>query len=202
MTMITAIDKNTALVLIDLQKGILNMSLAHPSSDVLANAIKLVGAFRKEGLPIVFVNVNPIGAAWTRTRADQPGIPSDPAAQQQALEAMTAAGFFNLVPELGASSGDIYITQKTWSAFFETPLHEALQKRDITGIVLAGISTSIGVEGTARDASVRGYNIAFARDAMTDMHQGAHENSLQNIFPRIGEVDDTDAVIAHLARRK
>ena len=94
---------------------------------------------------------------------------------------------------------DIFITQKCWGAFYETALDEELKKRNVSGIVLAGISTSIGVEGTARQASERGYNIAFARDAMTDMVATAHENSLKYIFPRMGEVDDTDKIVAKLS---
>jgi len=48
-------------------------------------------------------------------------------------------------------------------------LNDELKKRNVTGIVIAGISTSIGVEGTARAASILGYNISFATDAMTDL---------------------------------
>jgi hypothetical protein len=44
----------------------------------------------------------------------------------------------------------------------------------------------------------RGYNIGFARDAMTDMVHAAHENSLSNIFPGMGEVDDTRRIIEKL----
>jgi nicotinamidase-related amidase len=79
-------------------------------------------------------------------------------------------------------------------------LHEILQKLEITGIVLAGVATSIGVEGTARNASEHGYNITFVEDAMTDMHQSAHENSLKTIFPRIGEVGTTANVISTLQK--
>ena len=66
--MVTALDRNTALVLIDLQKAIVNRPMATPVADVLANAAKLVKAFRAAGWPIVIVNVNPAGAAWTKTR--------------------------------------------------------------------------------------------------------------------------------------
>jgi nicotinamidase-related amidase len=64
--------------------------------------------------------------------------------------------------------------------------------------VMAGISTSIGVEGTARQASERGYNITFASDAMTDMVAEAHERSIKYIFPRMGEVDITEKIIEKL----
>ncbi|EHQ27294.1 isochorismatase family protein [Mucilaginibacter paludis] len=183
--MITALDKNTALVLIDLQNGIVQLPLAHPVSDVLANASKLVEAFRKAGLPIVIVNVNPAGAAWTKARKD-----SNPTAGAAFKE-----DWLDIAAEINTQPGDIFITKHTWSAFYETQIDEKLKEKGVTGIVLAGISTSIGVEGTARDASERGYNITFATDAMTDMFADAHHNSLKYILPRIGETGTTDKII-------
>jgi nicotinamidase-related amidase len=183
--MITTLDKNTALVLIDLQKGVAGLPLAHPVKDVLANAVKLVAAFRGAGLPIVIVNVNPAGAAWTTSRKD-PNLAPPPAFK---------ADWLDIVPEIEIRTDDIFITKHTWGAFYETALDDELKKRGVTGIVLAGISTSIGVEGTARGASERGYNITFALDAMTDMFMDAHEHSIKRIFPRIGETGTTDDVI-------
>ena len=187
--MITTLDKNTALVLIDLQKNIVQFPLAKPVAGILENAARLVEAFHKAALPVVIVNVNPTGAAWTKVRKDSKPL-QNTAFKEDWLE---------ITPEIKTAPGDIFITKHTWSAFYETALHEELQKRNVTGIVLAGISTSIGVEGTARGASERGYNITFAKDAMTDMFADAHENSLKYIFPRIGEVDDTDKIIEKLS---
>ncbi|MDB5018674.1 MAG: isochorismatase family protein [Mucilaginibacter sp.] len=186
--MITTLDKNTALILIDLQKGVIGLPLVHPIQDVLENAVKLIDAFRKAGQPIVIVNVNPGGAKWIKTRKD-PSTATPPAFKEDWLE---------ITPEVKTQPDDIFITKHTWGAFFETALEEELNKRGITGIVLAGISTSIGVEGTARQASERGYNITFATDAMTDMVSSAHENSLKTIFPRMGETGTTDEVITKL----
>lgn len=186
--MITSLDKNTALVLIDLQKSVVRLSLAKPVNEVIENVVKLVDAFRKAGLPVVVVNVNPSGAAWTKTRKDAKPM-SSATFKEDALD---------IIPEIKTQSDDIFITKHTWGAFYETGLDEELKKRNITGIVLAGISTSIGVEGTARQASERAYNIAFARDAMTDMFAEAHEHSLKYIFPRIGEVDNTNQIIEKL----
>jgi nicotinamidase-related amidase len=183
--MITALDKNTALILIDLQNGVAGLTLAHPVQDVLTNAARLVAAFRKAGLPIVIVNVNPAGAAWTKSRKDPNTAPA-PAFKEDWLA---------IVPEIKTEAGDIFITKHTWGAFYETALDEELKKRNITGIVIAGISTSIGVEGTARGASERGYNLTFALDAMTDMFLDAHEHSIKRIFPRIGETGMTEDVI-------
>ncbi|MDI3320831.1 isochorismatase family protein [Pinibacter soli] len=200
--MITTLDNNTALVLIDLQKGTLNAQLVHPAKGVLANAIKLIDAFRNEGLPVVIVHVNPLGAPWTKTRKQVSMIPADEEGQKAAEAKMQEDGFFTIVPEIVLQPGDLLVTKKTWNAFFETGLHDELQKRNVTGIVLGGVSTSVGVEGTARAASELGYNITLASDATTDRIASAYEHSVHTIFPRISEIDTTDAIIKMLAQRK
>jgi len=186
--MITALDNNTALVLIDFQNMVVITPVAHSIDDVLNNVNKLIAAFREKRLPIVVVNVKPTDAAWMRSRKDvkMPAIPDD-------------ENLYKITSKLDIDSSDIFITKHTWNAFFETALQEQLQKNAVTGIVLAGISTSIGVEGTARAASELGYNVSFALDAMTDRSQEAHERSIQFIFPRMGETGTTEDIIATLA---
>ncbi|WP_212005654.1 isochorismatase family protein [Chitinophaga sp. HK235] len=196
--MITRIDKNTALALIDLQMGVISMTTAHPMAGIVHNAALLAAAFRKAGLPVVIVHVNPIGSPAMMVRADVSTMSKDPAVQKQQLEAMTAGGFFNIVPEINVQPEDIRITKTTWNAFAHTPLLSILQEKNITGIVLAGVSTSIGVESTARTANENGLNITFATDAMTDTQLACHENSLQYIFPRIGETGTTADILHHL----
>jgi nicotinamidase-related amidase len=199
--MITALDKNTALVVIDLQDGVVKMNTAHPGAAIVRQSARLVEAFRRAGLPIVIVNVVPFGAPGGKVRTQAPGLPKDEASQKQMRAAMEAAGFFNIVPELGARPEDIYVTKKTWNAFYDTDLENRLRELGVTNIVLCGIATSIGVEGTARAAYERGFNLSFVEDAMTDMVPAAHANSLQVIFPRLGEVGTTDAVIEQLGMR-
>lgn len=185
------LDPRTALVLIDLQKGIVGMPTVDPASTILANAAKLARAFRARQLPVVRVRVafSADGGDILRGRTDAPG-PSGP----------RGADFAELSDEIGSGPTDIMITKRQWDAFYGTELDLQLRRRKITGIVLGGISTSIGVESTARHARELGYEIAIARDAVTDMNRDAHENSIQRIFPRLGQVDTTDAIIAALQR--
>ncbi|GAB2864112.1 cysteine hydrolase family protein [Hymenobacter ruber] len=191
--MVTALDPNTALVLIDLQNGIMQFPVIGSTSDVLANAAKLVAAFRQAGQPIVLVSVNP-------SANPNPDVRND--AKRPRPSALPAE-WLALAPEIQAQPEDIRITKYAWGAFHntDTDLHAELQKRNITGTVLAGVSTSIGVESTARAAFERGYNLTFAQDAMTDTVASAQENSLKVIFPRIGEIDTTDNIIKVLAAR-
>ncbi|NML65214.1 isochorismatase family protein [Hymenobacter sp. RP-2-7] len=181
------LDKNTALVLIDLQHGTTSAELAHPLADVVTRAAQLLAAFRAKGRPVVIVTVNPAGSDQSRIRTQAPGPP-----------AQLPAGFDELLPEIRVEFGDVRIHKQTWNAFYRTPLHDELERLGVTGIVLAGVSTSIGVEGTARAAAERGYNIAFATDAMTDRVAAAHANSLQYIFPRLGQLGTTDELLAEV----
>jgi nicotinamidase-related amidase len=199
--MITVLDKNTALVLIDLQKAVLRREAVHPVKDVIEKSATLVAAFRKAGLPIVVVSVNPFGAAWLESRKDQYGLPKGKATQTLLNLVMSVFGLLDTVKEIKTQPDDIFIIKKTWNAFYNTALHNELQKRSITGIVMAGVSTSIGVEGTARAASELGYNLSFATDAMTDTKMEAHTNSINVIFPRIGEVGKTIDIIEKLSNR-
>jgi nicotinamidase-related amidase len=73
--------------------------------------------------------------------------------------------------------------------------------RCVTQVVVAGVATSVGVEATARQAYEQGFNVTLALDAMTDMREEAHEYSIQNVFPRIGETGSTQEIIALLEKR-
>jgi nicotinamidase-related amidase len=188
----TALDARTALVVIDLQKGIVGMPAGHQPQTVVRNAARLAAAFRKANLPVVVVNVafSPDGADRFRPRADVA-----PAALP------VAADFAEIVPELGVQRGDVRITKRHWGAFYGTELDLQLRRRGVTGIVLAGISTSIGVESTARSAFEHGYNLTFASDAMSDSKDASHRHSLEHIFPRIGQVRTTEEIVEALASR-
>jgi nicotinamidase-related amidase len=184
----TTLDPKTALVVIDLQKGILSLAgdLAKP---VLANAVKLVDAFRRSKQTVVLVNVAfaEDGADRPRGRSDAPLWPLPP-----------MKDFAELLPELGAQASDVLVTKRQPNAFYGTELDLQLRRRGVTNIVLCGISTTAGVDGTARAAYERAYNLTFASDAMADRDPAMHELVTTKLFPRIGEVDTTDAILRHL----
>ena len=106
-----------------------------------------------------------------------------------------------LVPELDQQPGDHVVTKKTWGAFTGTGLDAHLKAAGVTQIVLTGIATSIGVESTARQAHELGYNVTLAVDAMTDLNADAHANSIERLFPRLGETGTTQDIVALLDRR-
>jgi nicotinamidase-related amidase len=187
---VTTIDPKTALVAIDMQKGIVALDTVHPSANVTSNVVRLVNAFRTKGAPVVLVRVG-----WSADYGDalKPRTEAPPAGGSR------SADFFEYIDEVAADgSGDILVHKRQWGAFYGTDLDLQLRRRGVTNIVLCGISTSIGVESTARDAYERNYNLTFASDAMTDTNADAHDRALRIIFPRMGEIGTTDEILEKL----
>ena len=168
--------EKTALVIIDLQKGIVGVP---GGQAVVEKTTELVHLFRQNGGFISFVKVNfHDGKDSLKPLTDQPassagGRPSD---------------WAEFAPELGVSTNDYIVTKRQWGAFFGTDLDLQLRRRGIDTIVLCGIATNIGVESTAREAFQYGYNQIFITDAMTTFSQEEHEATCKFIFPRIGKV--------------
>lgn len=174
------LDSATALVVIDLQKGIVGMPTAHPAGEIVGRAAKLAGAFRQKGLTVVLVNVT--GGAPGRTDVSRPAFALPP-------------DWTELVPELNQQPADVILSKQRWGAFLGTSLDDTLRARGVSQIVLTGVATSIGVESTARSAYDLGYNVALVIDAMTDRDGDAHRHSVEKIFPRLGQTDITENVL-------
>jgi nicotinamidase-related amidase len=184
---ITTLDPKTALIVIDLQKGIVALPSVHPMEGVVKHASALADAFRQHGLPVVLVNVN--GGAPGRTE-QAPRVREFP------------DGWTDLIPELNQQPQDLTVTKRTGGAFTNTGLEGHLKQQGITQVVLGGVSTSFGVESTARQAHEFGFNVTVATDAVTDMNLDAHINSVTRIFPRISETGTTQEILDLLDSRR
>lgn len=181
----------TAIVVIDLQKGIVGRTTQpHPASLVVANTVRILRAARRAGATPVLVHVG--GAADGRDRlhpvADE--ILGGPAP--------LPPDWSELIPELEQAPGDLVILKRQWGAFYGTDLELHLRRRGLTTIVLCGIATEYGVESTARDAYERGFEQIFVSDAMGALGPQSHAHCLTRIFPRMGRVRDTETVLAAL----
>ncbi|KPI03241.1 isochorismatase hydrolase [Actinobacteria bacterium OK074] len=185
---LTTLDPNTALVVIDLQAGIAGApTVPVPAADVVSRSAALADAFRARGLPVVLVRVSfaddGADAVPGRTEAAPRGGANRP------------EGWDVIVDELSGHPGDILITKRNWGAFHGTGLDVQLRRRGVTQIVLTGIATSIGVESTARAAHEHGYHVGLATDAMSDLSAEAHANSVERVFPRLGETGTTAEIL-------
>ncbi len=116
------IDKSkTAIVVIDLQKGIASMpARPHAADLVVANAAKLVNAFRKDHMPVFLVHVINTPETMLKVISDEsfqrpPGsMPPD---------------WAEFVPQIAPIPSDIIIAKKQWGAFYGTDLDLQLRRR-------------------------------------------------------------------------
>jgi nicotinamidase-related amidase len=177
---VTTLDPKTALIVIDLQKGILSYPTVHPIGEVAKHAAALAEAFRRHHLPVVLVNVTGGVPGRTEHTRNLGTFPPD---------------FADFLPELNQHPQDHAVTKRTWGAFTNTGLDEHLRRLGVTQVVIAGVATSLGVESTARHAHENGFHVTLAVDAMTDMSPDAHTNSISRIFPRLGETGTTREII-------
>jgi nicotinamidase-related amidase len=181
------IDKTkTALVVIDLQKGILSMpTKPYHAHEVIENAVKLVNTFRKNGMPVFLVNV-------ITTKETMLNVVSD---ESFSRPSSLPSDWAEFIPEIAPTPNDIVITKKQWGAFYGTDLELQLRRRGMDAIVLCGIATDFGVESTARFAYEYGFQQIFAEDAMASRSEEQHNAAVNFIFKRMGRVRKTDEIL-------
>lgn len=181
----------TALVVIDMQKGIMSLPCApYTSGEVLEKTVELANAFRAKGGFVVLVNVD----FHDGQDALHPITDEAPAARGE-----RPADWSAIVPELGPKATDLLVTKRQWGAFFGTDLDLQLRRRGIDTIVLCGIATDIGVETTAREAYQYGYNQVFVEDAMTSLSAEQHEHPLKYLMPRMGRIRSAREIVSGLS---
>ncbi len=183
---LSQLDPHTALIVVDLQKGIIGQPLVDPITPIIENITALLHAFRSAHRPVVLVNV--AGSAPGRTE-QPPRVHTFP------------EGWTTLVPELNVQSSDLLVTKHSWGAFQATGLAAQLRALAITQVVVAGIATATGVEATARQAYESGFNVTLPLDAMTDTRVEAQAYSKSHVFPRLAETGATQQVLHLLSQR-
>lgn len=171
-----------ALVLVDLQRGLVSRDVApHPADTVLDNALELAEAFRAVGAPVVLLQREP------RPAVDGP--PTDGGVADRPLG--------EVVDEL-RPWGDLVLTRHGWGGFHGTALDAELRSRGVDTVVLGGLATNLGVESTARAAHEHGYAVILVEDAMSSIDAVMHEFAVARVFPLLGRVTTTAGAVAAL----
>ncbi len=159
--------ETTALVLIDLQRGVLAMPVApHPAAAVYERAMQLAQRCRASGAPVVRVRVS-----FSADMADALRSPVDQPTNYAALPPG-----WDEFPEPPHAS-DLIIAKHHWGAFYGS-----------------GISTNIGVESTARSAAEHGYELVVAEDLCSASSAEMHAFSFKHILPRLARITTSEAI--------
>ncbi|MFC4652389.1 isochorismatase family protein [Lactococcus nasutitermitis] len=180
----------TALVIIDLQKGIVARDNFAPYSaqEVLEKNEQLLQKLVNTEALIVFVHVKNYGEEALRPLTDavqnRTGkLPED------FSDFVSPIAFDKTVKNI------IHVEKHNWGAFYGTDLDVQLRRRGIENVVLTGIATTIGVDTTAREAYQHSYNVLTVEDAMTDFDGEFHNETVKHIFKRLGRVRTTAEVL-------
>jgi nicotinamidase-related amidase len=182
--------RTTALVLVDVQKGVLSMPLApYGAAQIVQNAARLGLHFDEVGALVALVHV-----AFSSNAIDRLSQPVD----APMLQGAAPADWSDFAPEIAALRADIVIKKRQWGAFYGTELDLQLRRRGIATIVLAGVATNFGVEATAREAWQHNYAVVVAEDAVTSIGEDLHKFSIEKILPRIARVRSTAEIVGAL----
>jgi nicotinamidase-related amidase len=190
MTALQLDPARTALVIIDLQRGIVAVPVApHSSTEVVKNSAELARKFREKGGTVVYVrvNMNDVLRLPVDSPMRDPTAPPPPASASE------------LLPEAGFQPGDLLITKRHWGAFAGTELEQELRRRGIDTVVVTGISTNAGVESTARQGTGLGFAFVVVEDACSSCDAADHRFAFERIFPRIARVRSTADVLVAFA---
>ena len=137
----------TALIVVDVQRGFDDSAFWGPrdNPDADRNIASLVDAFTAAGLPMVFVQHD-------STNPDSPLHPS--------------RSGNHLKEYLDTAQPDLVVRKSVNSSFHGTPdLNRWLQRKQVDGLVICGITTNHCCETTARVGGNLGYRVLFAADA-------------------------------------
>jgi nicotinamidase-related amidase len=177
--------KTSALVLIDLQRGVLAMPLApHSAATVYERSMRLADRFRAASGLVLRIRVS-----FSRDLADAPRSPVD-----QPMNHGTLPPGWDEFPEAPDPS-DVVITKRHWGGFHGTELDLQLRRREIGAIVLGGIATNMGVESTARSAAEHGYELVVAEDLCSALDADMHAFSFRHILPRLARVTSSEGIV-------
>ena len=199
--------ESTALLIVDMQKADVSLNRRSPvtkkypaiarywndrlESTVVPNTRKLLAAFRKQKLKIVYTR----NGQLTST-GDEMAPRIRQKTKQPAKPCLRPSG--DIDPRLAPRGQDLVITKLTSGSFTATPLDHALRNMGVKSLVIAGILTDMCILGTARAAAELGYDTLICEDACASLTQRAHDEALLMHARVFGRVADTRTVLGEL----
>ncbi len=196
--------KKTAILFFDLLKGYSSTGEGAAKAKkklMVDNAVRLMKAGRRAGIPIFFAKGNHRAVLATSalilTDTNNSLNPwPDGVVTKGTMHVTGGDASSEVIPELDPQPDDYFIPKFRWSAFYQTSLDLSLRARGIDTVIISGGSTDVGVASTVFSGRDMDYNIIVASDACATSHdQRAHDTLMELIFPRMSRVRTTDQVL-------
>lgn len=105
-----------------------------------------------------------------------------------------------IVSGLAVAPDDLHMTKRRFSAFYNTELHDLLQRHGTRKLYVLGVRTDFCVESTVRDAFFRDYEVTVVADGVRGYFATLHEGSLAVMSTVFAQVADSKEVVEEIAQ--
>jgi nicotinamidase-related amidase len=192
-----------AALTMELQRGVMGdvatfpeLAAAAEAQGIVANAARLLSAFRRAHLPVVHCTAE--------FRTDRMGTvantPLHTAVLRRPEHLLEGTAATELVPGLDAQTTDFVSARRHGvSPFTGTPLHETLQRLGARVLVVTGVSVNLGVLGLCVEAVNLGYQVVVASDAVTGVPLDYADEVLRHSIALVAAVHTVDDIVGALA---
>jgi len=173
--------QNTALLVMDMQVGILGMLPS--AASLLGEVAKAIASARDKKIPVIYVTVG-----------FRPGAPEISLSNKsfsggkERFANINMDEFTKVHPDLEPQPGDVSVMKRRVSAFTGSDLEVVLRALEIKHIVLTGIATSGVVLSTLREAADKDYRITVIADCCADGDEEVHRVLTTKVFVRQADV--------------
>jgi nicotinamidase-related amidase len=194
--------RRAALVVNECQNGMIdpagagNEGLAAQADarGIVGRIARLAAAFRAARAPVVYTTIvlRPDGVG-TQANCLLLGVLTKKGA---VVEGRKEA---EIHPDLTPEPSDVVLQRvHGLSPFHGSELEPLLRERGVDTVVLAGVSTNIGIPGAALEAVNRGFAVVVAEDCTAGAWPEAHEFQVTHTLPLLATVAASDDIAAAL----
>jgi len=182
-----------ALVVVDVNRGFTDPAspLVCDLDDCVASIARLLEAFRRAELPIVFTTV-----CYDDFGKQAAAIFIEKVPALLVLE--PGSKWVEIDPRIAPAGSEPVLSKYFASAFFGTTLASLLASAGSDTVIVTGASTSGCVRATALDALQHGYRVVVPREAVGDRNPAAHEANLYDIDTKYGDVVSLGETLAYV----
>jgi nicotinamidase-related amidase len=173
--------QNTALLVMDMQVGILGM--LPNSSEIIGNVAKAIAHARDKKIPVIYVTVG-FRQGAPEININNKGF----AASKERFANVNMDEFTKVHQDIAPQAGEVTVMKRRVSGFAGSDLEVILRSFGIQHMILTGIATSGVVLSTLREAADKDYRLTVLSDCCADGDEEVHRVLTTKVFPRQADV--------------
>jgi ureidoacrylate peracid hydrolase len=192
----------SALAVVDMQNYF--CAPGYPSEtpaarEIVGNINRIARAVRAAAGTVIWIQTSSARALERWANHHQYNLSEGRSAARVAGLAEGSEGYA-LYKGLEARPDDVYVKKVTYSALIRdsSTLEDELKRRKVESLLIAGTTTNVCCESTARDAMLLDYRVVVLSDATAAVSLDEHVGSLNNIALYFGDVMTVDEAAERL----